>query len=67
MAVKHQHDFSLKFSQKSPLLNTLFFYKIRETTIFAHFLGRENPKAVQAWCGIYIQIFGSNLSLDTVD
>ena len=64
---KHQWEISGKFNQKSPLLNDLFFYKIRQTTIFTHFLGREKPWPVQALDGTYTQTMDSSLSLDTVD
>ena len=64
---KHQWEISGKFIQKSPLLNDLFFSKIRQTTIFTHFLGREKPWPVQALDGTYTQTMDSSLSLDTVD
>ena len=64
---KHQWQISRKFNQKSPLLNDLFFYMIRQTTIFSHFLGREKPWPVQALDGRYTQTMDSSLSLYTVD
>ena len=67
MDVKHQKELSLRFNQKSPLFNTLFFYKIWETAIFAHFLGWEKPCAMRALSGTETQTFVSILSLDTKD
>ena len=64
---KHQWEISGKFIQKSPLLDDLFFYKIRQTTILTHILGRVKPWPVQALDRTYTQTMDSSLSLDTVD